>query len=118
MHLLEYTRRSSKKKISYSGVIIVLSGLQEMADITSKTAMAPVTPKATSGKHGGHSEASEGTQFSSLGGFRFGFFYKIGLTQLTQIVNPGSSVLAKLSPFKKELELSCCKERQKKSQLR
>ena len=100
MHLLEYTRRSSKKKISYSGVIIVLSGLQEMADITSKTAMAPVTPKATSGKHGGHSEASEGTQFSSLGGFRFGFFYKIGLTQ---IGNPGLSVLAKLSPFKKGL---------------
>lgn len=43
--------------------------LKEMADITSKAAMAPVTPKATSGKHGGNSEASEGTQFSSLGGF-------------------------------------------------
>ena len=39
-----------------------------MADITSKTAMAPVTPKATSDKHGGMT-ASEGTQYSSLGGF-------------------------------------------------
>ena len=38
-----------------------------MADITSKTAMAPVTPKATSDKHG--MTASEGTQYSSLGGF-------------------------------------------------
>ena len=95
-------------------MIIVLSGLQEMADITSKAAMAPVTPKATSGKHGGNSEASEGTQFSSLGGFRFGSFYKIWLTQLNQIVNPGSSVLAKLSPFKKglisSLKMTLCEE--------
>ena len=93
MHLLEYTRRSSKKKISYSGVIIVLSGLQEMADITSKTAMAPVTPKATSGKHGGNSEASEGTQFSSLGGFRSVFSIEFDSTQLTQSVSPESTII-------------------------
>ena len=47
-----------RKKITPSIAVIIVRhlSLQEMADITSKTVMAPVTPKATN-KH----EASEGT---------------------------------------------------------